>query len=677
MIRGNTYSNIGLGGVSSHWTPRYYVSNTGDDSKDGLSPLNAWRTIAKVNSMTFVAGDNIAFAKDGVWKDAALLVPSGGSAGRPITFGNYGSGSLLPVINGADILSSWTSESVTAGAATERETQTVTNTSSNPFKSADRKYIATEVVATSSYSLTEIKVNLTKVLSPTMDINCYLYSDTASNPTSLLATSSTTLNAASITNGADHAFAFDGSFTVVSGTKYWIVLKGSAVDTNNYVSWNAASSGGSLMIDADGVGTWTLAISWHLSFRMKGTPVPFTAYYATETVHPKFIFDGTVYYQEAASKTTLTAGTYWWDSGNNRVYIRTTGDNIPTGYTIEVPVRGGGADAALGLVDFNGKSYITFNGIEVKNSNGTGIKNYASTDGQTYQWVKNCTASYCAAGGIVLATDTKPFSYPRIDTCIAHHCNLSDAPIYESIAIMYGTDFVIKNCVVHHHYHEGIDAHGGSPGNPSLRGVICGNTVYGYIGYSSLPGIYLDGVNGVEVYNNKVYGQKSATNPSCQAFFINSEISGNNNSNVNAHNNVFYDCNVGFMMKVQTGSTDHANIKFDNNTIAKMTGRSVYFDATMLNNISGSNYMRDNIFWGAGTSDILDDATGKATIAAFTIDHNLFLTGKASDTQGTNPVLTSDPLFTDYANNVYTLQANSPTIGAGIDVGYGLNIGAL
>lgn len=32
------------------WTPRYYVSNTGNDALDGLSPINAWQTIAKVNN---------------------------------------------------------------------------------------------------------------------------------------------------------------------------------------------------------------------------------------------------------------------------------------------------------------------------------------------------------------------------------------------------------------------------------------------------------------------------------------------------------------------------------------------------------------------------------------------------------------------------------------------------
>lgn len=83
--------------LSPSWTPQYYVSNAGDDLKDGLSPLNAWRTIAKVNSISFVPGDKIGFAKNGVWAEK-LIIPSSGSAGSPITFGAYGTG-VNPLFN--------------------------------------------------------------------------------------------------------------------------------------------------------------------------------------------------------------------------------------------------------------------------------------------------------------------------------------------------------------------------------------------------------------------------------------------------------------------------------------------------------------------------------------------------------------------------------------------------
>ena len=42
----------------------YYVdASNGNDNWDGLSPANAWETIAKVNSMSFQSGDFILFKR--------------------------------------------------------------------------------------------------------------------------------------------------------------------------------------------------------------------------------------------------------------------------------------------------------------------------------------------------------------------------------------------------------------------------------------------------------------------------------------------------------------------------------------------------------------------------------------------------------------------------------------
>ena len=43
----------------------YYVSSAGNDASNGLSGSTSWRTIAKVNSVSFSAGDIIYFAAPG------------------------------------------------------------------------------------------------------------------------------------------------------------------------------------------------------------------------------------------------------------------------------------------------------------------------------------------------------------------------------------------------------------------------------------------------------------------------------------------------------------------------------------------------------------------------------------------------------------------------------------
>ena len=60
----------------------YYVdATTGDDSKDGLSPGTAWKTIAKVNVSAFLPGDQILLKRGEVWRES-LVPPSSGTAGN-------------------------------------------------------------------------------------------------------------------------------------------------------------------------------------------------------------------------------------------------------------------------------------------------------------------------------------------------------------------------------------------------------------------------------------------------------------------------------------------------------------------------------------------------------------------------------------------------------------------
>lgn len=80
----------------------YYVDATGgNDANNGMSPLQAWQTIAKVNGETFLPGDRIHFKRGETWTGTALVVPSSGVSGSPITFAAYDSGAD-PIIDGND-----------------------------------------------------------------------------------------------------------------------------------------------------------------------------------------------------------------------------------------------------------------------------------------------------------------------------------------------------------------------------------------------------------------------------------------------------------------------------------------------------------------------------------------------------------------------------------------------
>lgn len=83
----------------------YYVSNGGKDSNDGLTSATSWKTISKVNSSSFNAGDSILFKKGDTWRET-LIVPSGGNVNSYVTYSNYGAGNL-PQILGSEQATNW------------------------------------------------------------------------------------------------------------------------------------------------------------------------------------------------------------------------------------------------------------------------------------------------------------------------------------------------------------------------------------------------------------------------------------------------------------------------------------------------------------------------------------------------------------------------------------------
>lgn len=92
----------------------YFVDATdGSDAADGLSEINAWQTVAKVNALTPAAGDIIQFKRGSVWNEGIdLATQADGTSGSVITYQDYDTGDL-PIISSAKAFSGqswkWTS----------------------------------------------------------------------------------------------------------------------------------------------------------------------------------------------------------------------------------------------------------------------------------------------------------------------------------------------------------------------------------------------------------------------------------------------------------------------------------------------------------------------------------------------------------------------------------------
>ena len=89
--------------VNDQYDQTYYVdADNGNDYNDGLTKATSWRTLDKVNSLTFSQGARILLKSGGVW--SGQLKPRGsGTAFLPIVIDQYGEGPK-PLINGNGII---------------------------------------------------------------------------------------------------------------------------------------------------------------------------------------------------------------------------------------------------------------------------------------------------------------------------------------------------------------------------------------------------------------------------------------------------------------------------------------------------------------------------------------------------------------------------------------------
>ena len=87
----------------------YYVSSeSGDDNDNGLTPGDAFETIAHVNSLPLQPGDEVRLLCGETWKVQSLVITRSGSAGNPIVFSSHPAGCAdKPLLSGAQPVAGW------------------------------------------------------------------------------------------------------------------------------------------------------------------------------------------------------------------------------------------------------------------------------------------------------------------------------------------------------------------------------------------------------------------------------------------------------------------------------------------------------------------------------------------------------------------------------------------
>ena len=88
--------------VSAAGTTYYVDSAAGNDDSNGKSTNTPWKTLTKVNSVTFAAGDQILLKADCLWS-RQLVLHGSGTACSAKQAGVYGTGSK-PIINAGGVV---------------------------------------------------------------------------------------------------------------------------------------------------------------------------------------------------------------------------------------------------------------------------------------------------------------------------------------------------------------------------------------------------------------------------------------------------------------------------------------------------------------------------------------------------------------------------------------------
>ena len=85
---------------------KYYIdSSDGDNSKDGLTPENAWKTLQRIRDSGPEPGDTFLLQRGEIWEGVQLRISHSGLVGQPIVYGAYGGpAEPLPIISGIDTI---------------------------------------------------------------------------------------------------------------------------------------------------------------------------------------------------------------------------------------------------------------------------------------------------------------------------------------------------------------------------------------------------------------------------------------------------------------------------------------------------------------------------------------------------------------------------------------------
>jgi len=709
-----TMAGITMGGGNGESYTYYVDSSAGSDSNAGTLAL-PWQTIAKVNGTTLTPGQSVGFKRGGLWRET-LTPGQSGSAGSPITFGAYGAGAN-PVIDGTDVISGFTTHTSVASAnlfAGDINSATFSLSASTVASGSDPKGGTSGSVITDDGTNAEHLAETYPAQTPGTTYTFSVFAKAGTLSWVRLHTSwsggtqcNYWFNVGTGQIGSNYKTDGCTASSLLAGNGFYRISV-TTVDPSGstYVNTRISMESGDGIYNYVGTGkSLTLAWSqWEAStsagnYTSGGT---FTDYSLAMGTAPGQVFENGTRYLPVADQAHLNVGNSWW-SGSS-IYIRTSGNNAPTGYTLTASQRNFG-------VNISGKSYLTVTGIDVRAANidivvaedstGVTISNLTVRDA-VWQGIRSRTSGTTYRNNLLVSGVT---SLNNGNTGICFSGYTKNSTVVDSVA--NGNGQLWSTTVNDLQFSGGIRTIDFPPGSTHSNGLLItrNTTLSNGVDYNGLAvtwpqsnetlangiGIWIDTAdpNGAVVsYNvsglNKLHG-----------IYI------ENDSGILVHHNVAYSndvAGIGVATSNNTDGTTTRNMQIYSNTLwGNVTNSAlVYAWGQLL--LSGyyplmaagcvNNTVQDNISVAAvagpelltefgcendtthGTGNVYTyNAFGPQAanfiewgLGAFQSTYTSWATAYGSVTNA----LTTDPLLTNPAAGDFTLQAGSPAIGAGV-----------
>jgi hypothetical protein len=423
-----------------------------------------------------------------------------------------------------------------------------------------------------------------------------------------------------------------------------------------------------------------------------------SVYYATEATSPRAVWQNNMQLTgPVANVGAISAGTWFWDTTTNRLYVWTADSSNPSTKTIESPTR-------LNGIVITDKNYVTINALQVEKTNDVfkgAIWANGDAVGSTDITVKNSTVLYGMSsimffsvnnavatgnsisgekstdlsgvltsddsgnGGRVCKNPTVTYNtihdvrfgtnQPNDTTNTTTGGTFSHNTIFNTTSD--GIDFnkatapLIEYNLVHDAGISGSDMSGIHPAN-TPNSVIRYNLVYNVFDVTNTGGhcIQTDNISdGSQVYYNVAYNCTGAG------------VSVNNSANVLVYNNTLHgncqgDSPCGEITVLSPAQTSSATVKNNAAYATKAGAYAIYLSAASAA-VEAAGAIDTNDWYGASGNWYFDGSVGGATLATWNAESYV-----GSD-------VNSDPTFCNVATRDLRICTGSPDIATATNIG--------